>query len=188
MNKLDPRVRRSRLMLRNAFVEQLKEKEYNTISVIDITKCADLNRATFYMHYKDKEDLLQQSIDEVLSEMTEHLQRIELNTMKDILKLELLYLNMFELIAKNSNFYKAMMCNGDIRFTNQLQELFRSKISYRLKSQHHLKESEDAMEAELLIAYLSYAHIGVIKWWLENDLKYSPSYLAKTFSRMVTFS
>lgn len=57
---LDPRVRRTRQLLHDAFHSLLKEKEYPAISVQDIAERATVNRATFYAHYPDKQALVEQ--------------------------------------------------------------------------------------------------------------------------------
>lgn len=60
--KLDPRVRRTRQLLEQAFMEALHEKGFQAISVQDITERAGVNRATFYAHFEDKFDLLDHSV------------------------------------------------------------------------------------------------------------------------------
>jgi len=60
--RLDPRVRRTRHLLQDALRKLLEEKEFDKISVQDITEVATLNRATFYAHYPDKFALLEESI------------------------------------------------------------------------------------------------------------------------------
>src|SRR5450631_1222842 len=55
----DPRILRSRRMLMDALVKLLMKKEFSEISVQEITDEATLNRATFYLHYPDKNALLQ---------------------------------------------------------------------------------------------------------------------------------
>lgn len=60
--KLDPRVKRTRQMLEQAFLELVKEKGFQTISVQDVTERAGLNRATFYAHFPDKYALLDHAI------------------------------------------------------------------------------------------------------------------------------
>ena len=60
--KEDPRVKRTRLLLEQAFMVVLKEKGFQTITVQDIAQRAGVNRATFYAHFEDKYDLLDHSI------------------------------------------------------------------------------------------------------------------------------
>ena len=56
---VDPRVKRTHLLLRQALEKLLNEKDFDKISVQDITETATLNRATFYDHYPDKYALLE---------------------------------------------------------------------------------------------------------------------------------
>jgi AcrR family transcriptional regulator len=55
----DPRILRSRQMLMEALLRLLTRKEFDDISVQEIADEATLNRATFYLHYADKNALLQ---------------------------------------------------------------------------------------------------------------------------------
>jgi AcrR family transcriptional regulator len=62
INEGDPRVKRTRKLLQDALVALLAEKGFQAISVQDITARATVNRATFYAHFADKYDLLDQVI------------------------------------------------------------------------------------------------------------------------------
>jgi AcrR family transcriptional regulator len=55
----DPRILRSRRMLMEALLRLLSRKEFDDISIQEIADEATLNRATFYLHYPDKNALLQ---------------------------------------------------------------------------------------------------------------------------------
>jgi AcrR family transcriptional regulator len=56
---LDPRIRRTRLLLQQALGKLLEKKEFDKVSVQDIAETATVNRATFYDHYTDKFALLE---------------------------------------------------------------------------------------------------------------------------------
>lgn len=62
VEKLDPRVRRTRGLIEQAFMQLVSEKGFQALSVQDITGRAGLNRATFYAHFPDKFALLEYSI------------------------------------------------------------------------------------------------------------------------------
>src|ERR1700740_3158708 len=62
--KLDPRIRRTRQMLFDAFQDLLAEKTFQLITVQDIAERSTLNRATFYDHFTDKFALLEAMIGE----------------------------------------------------------------------------------------------------------------------------
>ena len=71
-NELDPRVKRTRRLITNAFIELIEEKGFQSATVADITKRATINRSTFYAHFEDKYDLfdfvVQSSFMEALNE------------------------------------------------------------------------------------------------------------------------
>jgi AcrR family transcriptional regulator len=56
--QLDPRVQRTMNLLYGTFVEILKTKHYKYIKVLDITKAAGINRATFYNHFGKMEEFI----------------------------------------------------------------------------------------------------------------------------------
>jgi AcrR family transcriptional regulator len=55
----DPRVRRTRQLLQQSLAQLLATREFERLSVQEITDAAGLNRATFYAHYPDKFALLE---------------------------------------------------------------------------------------------------------------------------------
>lgn len=64
--KKDPRVTRSRIQIIDSFILLSGKKPFSSITVKDITKEAQINRATFYNHFLDKYDLLEQVVSEAL--------------------------------------------------------------------------------------------------------------------------
>ena len=66
MRNVDQRTVSTGLDLKEAFLVLLEEKSYESITINDITKLANYNRTTFYNHFYDKEQLLDEIIDEKL--------------------------------------------------------------------------------------------------------------------------
>jgi len=60
--QLDPRVKRTRGLIQQSFMELLAEKGFRAVTVQDITERAEVNRTTFYAHFPDKYSLLEESI------------------------------------------------------------------------------------------------------------------------------
>lgn len=58
--KEDLRVIRTKKLIFTAFINLIQEKDYNSITVQDISDRAMINRSTFYSHFKDKQDVLDQ--------------------------------------------------------------------------------------------------------------------------------
>jgi AcrR family transcriptional regulator len=70
--RMDPRIRRTRKLLQDALRQLLDQKEFDKISVQDITEAATVNRATFYAHYPDKFALLEEWIRVSFLELLSH--------------------------------------------------------------------------------------------------------------------
>jgi len=68
VNEADPRVKRTRKLLKDAFVELLGEKRFADVTVLDIAERATVNRATFYAHYADKYALLDALVGDMFRE------------------------------------------------------------------------------------------------------------------------
>jgi AcrR family transcriptional regulator len=68
VNEADPRVKRTRKLLKDAFVELLGEKGFAALTVRDVAERATVNRATFYAHFEDKHALLDQVMGEMFRE------------------------------------------------------------------------------------------------------------------------
>ncbi len=62
--KLDPRVKRTRALLEQAFMDLLGEKGFQAVTVQDIAERAGVNRATFYAHFADKYALLDHCVEQ----------------------------------------------------------------------------------------------------------------------------
>lgn len=72
MNMLDPRVKRTRQLLTDALLDLLQTRTFSQITVQDITRQAEVNRATFYAHFLDKLDLLGYMVRQMFQAQLDH--------------------------------------------------------------------------------------------------------------------
>jgi len=86
LGKLDPRIRRTRQMLFDAFLRLLEEKTFDAITVQDISERSTLNRGTFYDHFADKFALLEAMMAERLSGLIAKRMEQPPKTCKDALR------------------------------------------------------------------------------------------------------
>ncbi|MFC4618503.1 TetR/AcrR family transcriptional regulator [Camelliibacillus cellulosilyticus] len=185
--KVDPRVKRTRQMLRDALIELILEKNYKDITVRDITDRATLNRATFYLHYRDKDELMKQSADEVLEELTSSLES-HIDETYDFnyrgVDPHPTFIHLFEQIAKNASFYHALLKEKIVpHFIERMMQILENFISKGML----LVEPDNqrlALPREIVENYLVSAFLGVIVWWLEAGRPYSPTYMAGALMRM----
>ena len=66
---LDPRIERTRNQLRGAVLWLIEHGGRSDITVQEVTRRAGVNRATFYQHYRDKDELLERTIEELVDEV-----------------------------------------------------------------------------------------------------------------------
>ena len=83
--KIDPRIRRTRKLLLDAFQELLAEKDFDSITVQDITARATVNRATFYAHFTDKYALVDDLIREQFEATLRNRQEVPAETAEALL-------------------------------------------------------------------------------------------------------
>ena len=74
--KMDRRVQRTRKLLRDALMNLIMEDGYDAISIQDITEKANLGRATFYLHFKDKDELLLDVMEQFIDDFMEQVPQI----------------------------------------------------------------------------------------------------------------
>jgi AcrR family transcriptional regulator len=181
----DRRIHRTRRLIRDAFSELMEEKGFEAITVTDITKKADINRGTFYLHYQDKYDLLEQSEDEILNEIQEItisvFQTIDLSNFPVTDKPFPFVIKVFEYFQENAMFLKAILGpKGTLSFRLKLKEVFLKNLSFIQKH----KQKSVLVPEEYFISYVAGAHIGVFQQWLEGGMKETPEEMALFLSKL----
>jgi AcrR family transcriptional regulator len=182
--KIDPRVKRSRLMLRTALIQLIDEGNYDEITVQQIADRAGLNRATFYLHYKDKHDLLQQSIDEELDHLVEGVIEAKPNPAEfDVNDPPPEIVKLFARVQENADFFRVMLLKGDVTFPRRMREVIMSSIGQRLR-EIQPDESLYLVPKEVLLHYIVGAFVSVVMWWLQNDMPYTPKHIFSFLAKM----
>ncbi|PJZ00670.1 MULTISPECIES: TetR/AcrR family transcriptional regulator [Bacillus] len=185
--KVDPRIRRTNQYLRDALIALLKEKDANSITIQEITEKADLTRGTFYLHYQDKQDFLFQSMTEVLDDL---IRQVKPETPVEPVSIDedhppLSFVKLFEYIHEHAEYFQVMLSDRGLpQFRSLMAEFVQKRIYEELLSS--IKESDKAVQVpkEILISYITSAHIGVICSWLESGMKYSPLFMANQLTRL----
>ena len=194
--RVDRRILRTRLALRAALLELVKEKGFDALSVEEITERANLGRATFYLHYKDKEDLLLDEFREMASNRVQVLSeipalfwrstqgRIELVDSRAAMMPLLL---VFEHASQNADLYR-ILARGENsqRLFDQIREIIVQAIDeiLRTRRQNDLPSGPPEVPVEMLAAYFSGALMMTINWWLKQPEPQSPEQMARMFQHL----
>ncbi len=178
---VDLRVRRTRKLIQEALIELTVEKGYAAVTVRDITERAMVNRSTFYRHFLDKVDLLEQYMNEVKALTSEDDTFTEKRSEgSDEAPPGLVQL--LKHVQQFSNFYRVMLGQmGDPVFT----ERFRQNASRRMRAHYASSQTEpDSPPLDMRLVYISCAGVGAILWWLENGQPCTVEQLALWLSQL----
>ncbi|MGF9965988.1 TetR/AcrR family transcriptional regulator [Bacillus rhizoplanae] len=183
-SQIDPRILRTRKLIKDAFVELLEEMDIQKISVNRLAERATINRVTFYLHYRDIPDMLEKMTEDMVEDISMALNKTPMNHTFSEDEIWQTLENLLEHIAEYANFYKVILTSKRIPiFRDSLLKLLRERISTRIEEHGRYTDYliKD-VKRDVMIWYHSSAIIGTIISWLQNDMPYTPTFLAKQFS------
>jgi len=186
--KTDLRILRTKQSIRKAFYELIQEKGYEAITIQDIADRAMINRNTFYLHYVNKPDLLNTCMDELLGEVKEVVVLCPINMSPfSISTLETVMQAILEQISSNISFYYAMLIgeNRIYQFREKMENIIKDKLNEGWNSAQG--NSPLTISKELLLEYLVSSFMGIVIWWIKNDLPLPAGEVASQFSRIVSY-
>ena len=169
MNSFDARVRYTRMVIENSFLELLQEKPAAKITVTEICSKAQINRATFYKHYLDVPDLL--------SKLEENLfDAIRASFADENVKLKSFLIKMMHYTRDHHQ--RFLLLGGENGDPNLMTKTFLVcyESAYPLMAQNMPGLTEN--EKQMLYRYLSHGSGAVLTWWVQNGMKESPEEVA----------
>jgi AcrR family transcriptional regulator len=172
---------RRRLQTRKLLIQTtlnlILEKGYDAISIQDITDQADLGRGTFYIHFKDKEEVVWTMFQDLFQEME---QEAHENLSRSTPQVEYYgLLNIFRHALKNRDLYRVMFGGqGSAMLTVRVQDFLAKTFLYDIRNAPELPNVNfnlpDEFEAQMLTGMIS----RLLFWWLETTNHYTPSQMA----------
>jgi AcrR family transcriptional regulator len=175
---LNPSSIRSRQMMQDALLSLMQKKPYDKITITEITEEADLVRKTFYRHYRRKEDILNEYINELFEEYIDMLlkQREINNFLVKQIYFEF-WQNHFEfaLLLKKNNLLINILKMYDI-YIPKINKMFPCK-----DSTHY-----DEITIRYQNAFASGAFWKTLCLWIEEGGRIPPREMAKRFTLMLS--
>lgn len=171
MAKRDRRVVKTQDAIKKAFLELMQEKKFDSITIQDISDRADINRATVYLHYLDKFDLLDKIMEEHINNMVNICEsEAEMDWIESTV-------HCMEYLESHYLFFSTMLASeGDqyfrSRFVQHNIEEFKKDID--ITKGKNVGQSE-----EVVAEFVANAYVGVVEWWLKNEMPYPPRVMAE---------
>lgn len=162
--KTDKRVRYTKMFLKEALISLLHEKPISKITIKELCEKAEINRSTFYTHYQDQYDLLEQIKQELFNNSLLYIDSIKENTSESQFKQTIL--EMLHNITENKDLVYVLWGKyGDMSFQEQLIEIFKDKVINFMNTSNDTPSMED----ELIYIYNINGFLGVIRKWIFDE-------------------
>jgi len=174
--KPDRRIRQTRNRLGGALIELIQEKPIDQVTVQQVLDRAGVGRSTFYLHFRDKDDLFFSELEQALEMWSTSLSRKQEKSHRVAPVMEV-----FAHIAQTKKLYRALVDSGRIdAFYDLAQEYFARGIEQRLKA-----STRTGSRAERKLRARSHALAGsllsLLKWWLDHGAKESAQEMDELF-------
>ncbi len=172
---------RSRRMIREAYMELLKEKDLSKITVTDIITRADLNRATFYAHYPDVRGVTEEIENEIIEKMLEVLKEFQFtNFFRNPAPL---LLKASRYLEEDADFYRILVrANGSEIFMEKLKKVF---ADHMLNDSDIPESVRQSQMVELRVCYFAGGIVNLYKQWFRGDLNCTLNDIALEVSKLL---
>lgn len=185
--KTDLRVLRTKKMIITAFIELVEEKGYDKLTIQDIADRAMINRATFYAHFKDKQDLYEHIFDVALKTMIQVLDNVPLmeDNRVQVKGIEKILTTIYKQIQNNKPFFISMTQGSAI-------EVMREKLTSLLEEKYidifsklRITENDIEVPIDFIIEYMTSIFMTMVHWNIHSNTDFPPEHMARLTIKLV---
>ena len=186
---MDRRITKSKRALRAALIDLMEERGLDAVSVNDLCARADLNRGTFYNHFRDKEDLLVALEDEVMADLDRFQAQMQDLTVRELMgyrvrKQPLPFLvELFDYLREQGDFLHAVLGpGGDVRFGPRLRDAVCTNLVQSIL--HERYRNAPSPFVGYSVAFFASAYLGIIQRWIDTGMQESSEEMALIAMRL----
>ncbi|MGD9605505.1 MAG: TetR/AcrR family transcriptional regulator [Bacilli bacterium] len=178
---MDQRIKKTKRILKDTLTAMMQEQHFQNITVKDLTKRANINRGTFYLHYQDVPQMLSALEDEILFDLTKIVEKKgpigpELSVIPTLIEL-------IDYLHKDLGFCKMLVGpHGDINFVEKLKQ---SMIVEAKKTVPDLVRKYDDTFIHFLMTFIVSGSIGVFQEWFKSDCQTPLPYIMEPCEKMI---
>jgi AcrR family transcriptional regulator len=159
--KVDRRILKTQEALKKAVIELMSEKNFDDITIQDLSDRANVSRGTIYLHYLDKYDLLDNLMEEHINVLRETCRAA---SELDFTESTLIWTEYFE---RHYSFFSMMLASKGApyfrgRFLDLLIEELTNEVDITIGKNEGLNE-------DLTVRFAASAFVGVVEWWFTNE-------------------
>lgn len=187
MKKVDLRVKRTHKMIIEAFIRLVEERGYDDLTVQEIADEAMINRATFYAHFKNKQDLYDSIFHSTMNVFVSVLdpdQIVKGNRLK-LKQVEFVLTNIYQQIKENKVFFITILeSSDDQRLRKQIQAILEVQYAH-IFSRLKITENDLEVPIDFIIEYITSIFFATLHWWITVDTTMDANSLAKLVIKLV---
>lgn len=178
--KVDRRVRKTKAQLVQGLIKLMRDKDIKDISVKELSDLVDINRGTFYLHYSDIYDMVNQLEDDLFAQFTTVLKKDLVDPKKISSHYDML-LDVFKMLDSNRELTQVLIGpHGDLTFVNRMKRMVKTQLEDLF--QNELNEPG----FEYLFAFIVSGYVGVFETWLSSDSPLSEEYIASLCTKLIS--
>lgn len=163
--KIDGRVRRTKKLLREGLTKLMKEKSIKKISVRELSDLVEINRGTFYLHYKDIFDLVEQIENELFEEFENIINQYSSAPRNS--SPYPIFVDCCRFLENNKDICSALLgSNGDIDFTMRLKKFMSERCFEEFTRYNKTAAFKD--EYNYIYSYFEAGAVGIVRYWLAD--------------------
>lgn len=175
--KTDRRVLRTRNILGDALIALMQAKSFEEITVQDVLDRAGVGRSTFYVHYRDKVDLLLSDIEDFLESFSTALKRQGASTNR-LLPVQ----EFFSHVRDTRELHGALVRSGK---ANEVNALARGVFARSIEERLQMAGVEiEPMRRSAHSHALGGSFFSLLDWWLDRGMKPDPREMDDLFHRL----
>ena len=173
----DRRVRKTKTLLHQALGALIREKPYDDIVVQEILDRANVGRSTFYMHFRDKDELLVSGIHDMLAVARDAAAPASATRPERLIAFSL---PIFEHIQQHMDMSVARMAHsGRAVVHERLEQVIADRIA------DDVDRTRQGIPAEVVRRYIASTFVLVLNWWVESRNPVAPREVNEIFRGLV---
>ena len=177
----DRRVRRTRKQLQTALAALMREKDISDITVRELTELADVNRGTFYSHYKDLYDMLEQVEQELFQQLSQVLSAHDAQSLHE--DLTPILMDVFHFVLEHREQFMTILGQGeDERFFLRLRELIYNMYQQEWNGTYDLGS---AASTNYFLEFVVSGVVGLARAWVQGGMTESPEEMGTLVNQLI---
>ena len=182
-NNTDKRVIRTKKAIRTALFKIMENKDIASITISELTTLANVNRRTFYTHYSNITDILDETESEIVESLSEVIERFDTASLVD--STYTLFIELNRLITEEYGFYFHLM-KSDFRgvLVSRMKNVLKASTD-KILGRFSINTNEKY--AMLLSSFINGGFLNLFQEWNKSGKEVSIEAAAKVASIMVDF-